>query len=69
MANPLYNQHGNNANNPMANFMQQFNQFRQSINGNPKEMVQELLNSGKMSQAQFNQFSQMANQIMPFIKK
>lgn len=50
----------------MQNFMSQFNQFRQNFgNGqNPQAMVQQLLDSGKMSQEQFNQLSQMANQIM-----
>lgn len=48
------------------NFMNQFNQFRQTFNGqqNPQQMVQQLLNSGRMTQEQFNQLSQMANQIM-----
>lgn len=50
----------------MQNFMNQFNQFRQNFgNGqNPQAVVQQLLDSGKMSQEQFNQLSQMANQIM-----
>ena len=49
----------------MQNFMNQFNQFRQGIgNQNPQAMVQQLLDSGRMSQEQFNQLSQMANQII-----
>ena len=49
----------------MQNFMNQFNQFRQEIgNQNPQVMVQQLLDSGRMSQEQFNQLSQMANQII-----
>lgn len=49
----------------MQNFMNQFNQFKQNFgNQNPQQMVQQLLDSGKMSQQQFNQLSQMANQIM-----
>lgn len=46
-------------------FMNQFNQFAQNFgNQNPQQMVQYLLDSGKMSQQQFNYFSQIANQII-----
>ena len=50
----------------MQNFMNQFNQFRQNFGSNqdPQQVVQQLLDSGKMSQQQFNQLSQMANQII-----
>ena len=49
----------------MQNFMNQFNQFKQQFgNQNPQQVVQQLLNSGQMSQEQFNQLSQMANQIL-----
>lgn len=49
-----------------ANFMTQFNQFKQSMqNGrmDPKQQVQQMLNSGQMTQEQFNQLREMANQI------
>lgn len=49
----------------MANaqqFMQRFEQFRKAFQGNPREQVQQLLNSGKVSQSQYNQAVQMANQ-------
>ena len=49
-----------------ANFMSQFNQFRQNFQQNgadPRQQVQQLLNSGRMSQEQFNQFREIANQI------
>ena len=54
--------------NPMQ-MMQQFQQFRQNWlqqnpNKSPQQAVQELLNSGKMSQQQFEQFRNMANSIM-----
>lgn len=49
----------------IQNFQNQFNQFKQQIgNQNPQQMVQQLLDSGRMSQQQFNQLRQMANQIM-----
>ena len=37
---------------------------RQIGNANPQAMVQALLNSGQMSQAQFNQLAQQAQQII-----
>lgn len=63
MGNPLFNQFGNNQNNPMSQFMSDFNRLKQTIS-NPKQMVESLLQSGQMSQNQFNELSQMANQIM-----
>lgn len=63
MANPLFNQFGRNINNPMVEFMSDFNRLRQTIK-NPQQEVQKLLNSGQMSQNDFNRLSQMANQLM-----
>lgn len=63
--NPLFNilNGGMQPQNPMTNMINQLNQFRQIFQGDPKQQVQQLLNSGKMSQQQFNQLSQMATQI------
>ena len=63
--NPLFNilNGGMQPQNPMMNMMTQLNQFKQTFQGNPKQQVQQLLNSGRMSQEQFNQLSQMATQI------
>ena len=58
--NPLYNEMGNN--NVPNNFMSRFNQFRQNFKGNPQEQVQQMLNSGKVSQEQYNRAVQMAQQ-------
>lgn len=55
--NPIYQQMM-----PQNNVMQRFLQFKQQFQGNPQEQVQQLLNSGKISQAQYNQAVQMANQ-------
>jgi hypothetical protein len=52
-------------NNPfgnMANMLQQFQQFKSSFTGDPQQQVMQLLNSGKMSQEQFNQLQMMAKQ-------
>ena len=58
---PLYNMM--NQNNPYNNFMKQFNEFKKTINGNPQEQIQQLLNSGNISQAQYNAAVQKANMI------
>ena len=63
MANPLY-QAMRNQSNPMADLIRQAKEFKKSFNGNPKEEVQRLLNSGQMSQQQFNQLSQIAHQVV-----
>lgn len=47
---------------PQNNVMQRFMQFRQQFQGDPRQQVQQLLNSGKISQQQYNQAVQMANQ-------
>ena len=53
----------------MTNFMNQLNQFRNGIQGNPQQMVDQLRQNGQMSDAQFNYFSGIANQIMPFMRR
>lgn len=63
MANPLYNPI-NNQQNPFAQIIRQAKDFRKQFTGNPRDEVQRLLNSGQMSQQQFNQFSQIAQQIV-----
>lgn len=50
-------------NNPI-NFLNKFAEFKRNFQGNPQQMVMNLLNSGQMSQSQFNQLQQIANQIM-----
>ena len=74
MSNPLFGGNGGNNNlfgpfGGMMGFMNQFNQFRSGFQGNPQQMVQNMLQNGQMSQEQFNQLSNMANQIMPFIRR
>lgn len=52
-------------NNPFANvqqLMQRFNQFRQSFTGNAGQQIQQMMNSGRVNQSQYNQAVQMAQQ-------
>lgn len=50
-------------NNPMQ-MINAFNQFRSQFNGDPKQKVQELVASGKMSQQQLNQLQAKATEIV-----
>lgn len=67
MGNPFYSQNAphNMPNNPFANafqLMQQIQQFANNFKGNPDNVLQDMLNSGRMSQQQYNQCSQLAQQ-------
>ena len=70
MSNPVFDLLGKQAPMPgnMGQIMSQFQQFRQAFKGDPKEQVQQLLNSGKVSQAQYNQAVQMANALQRMLK-
>ena len=59
--NQLFQMMGNN--NPYGGFMKQFAEFKKSFTGNPQQQVQQMLNSGKISQAQYDQAVQKANAI------
>lgn len=66
--NPLMQFIGNApASNDILRFVQQFNQFRSMYKGNPKEQVEHLLKSGQMSNAQFEQLKNMANQLVQML--
>ena len=52
----------------LANMMGQFNQFKKNFTGDPKQKVQELLDSGQMTQQQFNQLSQAAMQFQNMMR-
>ena len=60
--NSLYNQFGRQ-NNPLEQIAQRAREFKQQFSGNPRQEVERLLKTGQMSQAQFNQFSQIAQQV------
>lgn len=64
MANNMMNSNmnGNGFFGNFMNLVSQFNQFEQNFQGDAKQQVQDLLNSGQMSQSQFNQLAQLATQ-------
>lgn len=59
--NPLYQQMNQN------NIVQQFRQFQQNFHGDPKQQVQQLLNSGKITQEQYNAAVQKAQMLQKML--
>lgn len=49
---------------PQNNIMQQVQQLKNSFRGDPNQQIQQMLNSGRVSQAQYNAAVQKAQQIM-----
>ena len=70
MANHLYKQYNQPINdNGLSQIIEQAKQMRKTFNGNPQQVVQNLLNSGQMSQADFNKYSQIAQQVVQMMGK
>lgn len=65
MPSPLFNQL-----NPMGNnnLISQFMEFRKNFTGDPKQIVQNMLDTGKITQTQLNQYANQANQIYNQLK-
>ena len=64
MLNPMLSQLNNNP----VNMLQKFAQFKSSMQGkDPEAMVNELLRSGKMTQAQFEQLKVQAENFMKLL--
>ena len=66
MSNPLFEALGGSpaASGGVGDIMRQLEQMKKTFKGDPRMEVQKLINSGQMTQAQFNQLGQMANQIL-----
>lgn len=60
MANPIFEQMNTNGSNAI---MQRVQQLKQQMGGDPNQHIQNLLNSGKVSQEQYNRAVQMANKM------
>lgn len=70
--NPLFNMFNNQQAGPfgnVSNVVNQYNQFKSNFQGDPRQKVQDLLNSGQMTQEQFNQLSAMAQVFQSLIKR
>ena len=66
MSNALYNQFGRQ-NNPFEQLAQQAREFQKQFKGSPRQEVERLLQTGAMSQSQFNQYSKIAQQVAQFM--
>mgnify|MGYP007012504040 CR=1 FL=1 len=66
MANPLF---GMMQNQMPGNLLQRFQQFQQMFRGDPRQQIQQMLNSGKVSQQQYNNAVQMAQQFARMMGK
>jgi len=75
MSNPLFNIFGGGhmpmpgRMGNMQNMFQQFQQFRNGFHGDPRQQIQQMLNTGKISQADYNRAVQMANQFSKMFNK
>lgn len=72
MSSPVFGAMGGNMKNmgggPFA-MIQQFIQFANGFKGNPQEEVQKLLNSGQMTQEQYNALQGQATQFQQLLGK
>jgi len=68
MPNPLYADlnKGRLANN--NSLFNRIKQFQNTFSGDPKQMIQSMLDSGRITQAQLNQYTQQANEIYRMLK-
>lgn len=65
MANALFNAlGGGNGGAGFARMMQDFNRFRQQITGDPKQMVMQMVQSGKINQNQLDALQNAARQFV-----
>lgn len=65
MSNPLFQQFGNQImqNREIGQFIANVRQAQQTVK-NPRQQVERMLQSGQISQADFNKFSKVANEII-----
>jgi len=49
------------------NMLQQFMQFRRNFQGDAQQQVQQMLNSGRVTQAQYDQAVKMAQQLQKML--
>ena len=68
MNNPLFNMFGQSGG-IGSGMMAKFQQFRQMFRGDPNQQIQQMLNSGKVSQADYNKAVQMAQQFKQMLGK
>lgn len=69
MSNPIFSALGSMSMfGNMQNFMNQFNQFRSTFQGDPQQTINQMLQNGKITQDQVNQAKQMADELQRMMK-
>lgn len=68
MSNSLFNAYGAPQNNGIAQMINQINNFKSNFKGNPRAEVERMMQSGQLSQEQFNQYAQVASELVKYIK-
>lgn len=66
MSNSLFDSYGKQNN--ISQMVNDFNNFKNSFKGDPKAEVERMMRTGQLSQEQFNQYAQMANELSKYIK-
>ena len=73
MANPLFNRFGPRSTpgpiGNVANILQQYQQFKSTFQGDPKQKIQEMLDNGQITQEQLNQVIPVAQQLANLLCK
>ena len=66
--NPLYSLlQGNVAQTPLNGLLGRLEAFKRNFHGDPRQQIQQMLNSGQITQAQYNQAVQTANSLFKII--
>ena len=70
MNNPIFNALGGAMPNlgNMGQLLQQFQQFKNTFKGDPRQQIQQMLNSGQITQERYNQAVQLAQQLQGLLK-
>lgn len=66
--NPLFNRFGGQ---PQQNptMLEQFNEFASNFRGDPRQRVEDLVRSGRMSKQQFEEYGRMATQLQNLFRR
>lgn len=74
MANELYNEYANQGAQSapdvsFADFVRQWQQFRAQYQGDPRQQIQQMLQSGQLTQEQLNHAQQLVQQFIRLIPR
>lgn len=53
----------------LQGMINEYNNFRNTFQGNPQQIVQNLIQNGKMSQSEYDQLSQIASQFKNLLNR